>query len=415
MKKSIYLSCLFLISSILFFSCDKPSYQLTNGMWRGSLITESGAEIPFNFEVKDSLGKPYLDIINSTDRFRVDEITRVGDSINIQMPLFDSEIAGTLKDGKIDGVWIKHLADKDQTMTFYAQANAPWRIKEKAKESSANVDGKWKTTFISGDGKDTTIAVGEFHQDKSKVTGTFLTTTGDYRFLDGIVEGNHLSLSTFDGSHAYLFTADITGDSSLTNGKFYSGFSSIDNFTAKKDSTARLPDAYSLTFLKKGEKKISFTFPDLNHQMVSLSDARFKNKVVIIQMLGSWCPNCMDETAYLSKFYSKYKNKGVEVIGLAYERTKDFDKSKKNIERLKNRFNVQYPLLITGYTNEKGEAAKSLPMLNNVMAFPTMIIIDKKGDVRKIHTGFSGPGTGKHYIEFGNEFEKLINDLIAEK
>lgn len=384
-------------------------------MWRGSLITESGAEIPFNFEVNDSLGKPYLDIINSTDRFRVNEITRVGDSIHIQMPLFDSEIAGTLTDGKIDGVWVKHLADKDQTMTFYAQAHSPWRIKEKAKEPTANVDGKWMTTFISGDGKDTTIAVGEFHQDKSRVTGTFLTTTGDYRFLDGIVEGNHLSLSTFDGSHAYLFTADIKGDSTLNHGKFYSGFSSIDHFTAKKDSTAKLPDAYSLTFLKKGDKKISFSFPDLNHQMVSLSDARFKNKVVIIQMLGSWCPNCMDETAYLSKFYSKYKDKGVEIVGLAYERTKDFDRSKKNIERLKNRFDVKYPLLVTGYTNEKGEAAKSLPMLNNVVAFPTMIIIDKKGDVRKIHTGFSGPGTGKHYIEFGNEFEKLINDLIAEK
>lgn len=415
MKKSIYLSCLFLIISILFFSCDPPSYQLSDGMWRGSLITESGAEIPFNFEVNDSLGKPYLDIINSTDRFRVNEITIEGDSIHIQMPLFDSEIAGTLTDGKINGVWIKHLADKDQTMTFYAQANAPWRIKEKVKKPTANVNGKWMTSFISGDGKDTTIAVGEFHQDKSRVTGTFLTTTGDYRFLDGIIEGNHLSLSTFDGSHAFLFTADIAGDSLLKNGKFYAGFSSIDDFTAKKDANAKLPDAYSLTFLKKGDNKISFTFPDLNHQMVSLSDAKFKNKVVIIQMLGSWCPNCMDETAYLSKFYNQYKDKGVEIVGLAYEITKDFDRSKKNIERLKNRFDVQYPLLITGYTNNRDDALKSLPMLNKVIAFPTMIIIDKKGDVRKIHTGFSGPGTGKHYIEFGNEFEKLINDLIAEK
>ena len=122
----------------------------------------------------------------------------------------------------------------------------------------------------------------------------------------------------------------------------------------------------------------------------------------------------MDETAYLSKFYDRNKNKDVEILGLAFERTTDFEKSKKNIERLKNRFNVGYDLLITGFTNDKEDAAKALPMLNKVVAFPTMIIIDKKGEVRKIHTGFSGPGTGKHYIEFVNEFEKLISDLIAE-
>ncbi|MEO5909650.1 MAG: TlpA disulfide reductase family protein [Pelobium sp.] len=413
MKKSIFNSCL-LIAVIFFFSaCDKPSTKFNTGIWRGALITESGAEIPFNFEVTDSLGKITLEIINSTERFKVDEVTRIGDSVHIQMPLFDSEINGVLTDGKIDGVWTKHLADKDAVMTFYAQADAAWRIKKVAAQPIANVTGKWTTTFTSADGKDTTQAVGEFNQNESKVTGTFLTTTGDYRYLEGMIEGNQLAMSTFDGSHAFLFTADITGDSVITNGKFYSGFSSIDNWTAVKNDKAQLPDAYGLTYLKNGAKKVSFSFPDLDHKMVSLSDAKFKNKVVILQMLGSWCPNCMDETAYLTKFYDQYKNKGVEVLGLAYERTKDFEKSKKNIERLKNRFGIKYDLLITGYTNDKNEAAKSLPMLNQVNAFPTMIIIDKKGEVRKIHTGFSGPGTGDHYLEFTKEFEKLINELIA--
>jgi alkyl hydroperoxide reductase subunit AhpC len=122
----------------------------------------------------------------------------------------------------------------------------------------------------------------------------------------------------------------------------------------------------------------------------------------------------MDESAYLSKFYDENKAKGVEVLGLAYERTTDFEKSKKSIERLKKRFNINYDLLITGFTNAKDEPAKSLPMLNQVMAFPTMIVIDKKGNVRKIHTGFSGPGTGVHYNEFKTEFEQLISGLLKE-
>ena len=186
----------------------------------------------------------------------------------------------------------------------------------------------------------------------------------------------------------------------------------METFTAKMDSTAKLPDAYSLTYLKNSASRVDFSFKNLEGKPVSLTDAKFKNKVVILQLFGSWCPNCMDETAYLAKFYNRYKNKGVEVVGLAYERTTDFEKSKRNVAQVKARLNADYTFLITGFTNT--EASKSLPMLNKVMAFPTMIILDKKGEVRKIHTGFSGPGTGKHYQEFTQEFEHLIDGLIKE-
>jgi len=182
-----------------------------------------------------------------------------------------------------------------------------------------------------------------------------------------------------------------------------------------KDANAKLPDAYSLTALKPGYTKMDFTFTDLNGKKVSLNDARFKNKVVILQIMGSWCPNCMDETAYLVNFYKKYHPKGVEIIGLAYERSTDYARSKKSLQQLVTRFGINYPVLVTGYTNDKKELTKSLPMLANFMGFPTTIIIDKKGDVRKIHTGFSGPGTGNYYAEFINEFEKLNDDLLAEK
>jgi thiol-disulfide isomerase/thioredoxin len=137
--------------------------------------------------------------------------------------------------------------------------------------------------------------------------------------------------------------------------------------------------------------------------------------VVIVQIMGSWCPNCMDETAYLVNYYKKYQPKGVEIVGLAYERTTDFARSQRALKQLTDRFKIPYPVLITGYTPARGEATKSLPMMEKVLGFPTTIIIDKKGDVRKIHTGFSGPGTGEHYIEFISEFERLTNSLLAEK
>lgn len=123
----------------------------------------------------------------------------------------------------------------------------------------------------------------------------------------------------------------------------------------------------------------------------------------------------MDETAYLTSFHKKYQDKGVEIVALAYERTKDFERSRKNIARLRDRFSVPYDMLVTGFTKDKVEVSKSLPMLKTFMAFPTLMIIDKNGKIRKIHTGFSGPGTGTHYADFVKEFEKTIDVLLAEK
>ena len=388
--------------------------KLKTGLWRGALKTASGTEIPFNFDVKDTAGTQQLAIINGAERFKVTDVTTKGDSVFIHMPLFNSEFKLKLGDGgSLKGNWVRHLGQKDLLVEFTATPNTSWRFFSSPEKPAFNVHGRWSAIIGEGEGKDTTV--GEFKQNGAKITGTFLTTTGDYRYLDGIVAGDKMYLSCFDGGHAFVFTATIKDAQTITDGKFYAGYSSIQPWAAVKDENAKLPDAYSLTALKPGFKKIDFTFKDINGKEVSLQDARYKNKVVIVQILGSWCPNCMDETAFMVPYYKKYKSKGVEVIGLAYERTTDFAKSQKALLQLKNRFNIPYPILITGYTSDKVETAKSLPMLAKIVGFPTTIIIDKNGDVRKIHTGFSGPGTGEHYTEFVSEFEKLTDDLLAEK
>ncbi|MBK0380239.1 TlpA disulfide reductase family protein [Mucilaginibacter segetis] len=410
MIKKVILNCiLFTVIACAGFA----QVKLSDGTWRGALITKTGNEIPFNFEVTHTNGKAVIAIINNTERFKVNDITIRQDSVFIKMPLFDSEFRLKLADNTLTGQWIKHLGESDVPMDFTATANTPWRFLASPEPPAQNLSGRWSAIFGDGDSRDTTV--GEFTQTGNKIAGTFLTTTGDYRFLEGTVSDNKLQLSCFDGGHAFLFTADIKNDKTLTNGKFFSGSTGTDVWEALRNENAKLPDAYSLTALKPGYKTLAFSFKDLNGKAVSLTDQRFKNKVVIVQILGSWCPNCMDETAYLAGYYKKYHPKGVEIVGLAYERTTDFDRSKRVLTQIKKRFNIAYPLLITGYTNNKTEAAKSLPMLTKVVSFPSTIIIDKSGNVRKIHTGFSGPGTGEHYTEFINEFEKLTDDLLAEK
>jgi thiol-disulfide isomerase/thioredoxin len=403
-----------LVIALLFAGTGFVSAQgktLQPGTWRGALRTASGPEIPFIFEVSGVPAK--LTIINGGERLRVDDVLVKDDSVIIRMPLFDTEIRAAFMGNSLHGNWIRHLATQDTPMEFYAVPGATARFSS-TEAPFFPVNGRWSAVFTGAAGRDTNVTVAEFRQTGAKVTGTFLTTTGDYRFLEGSVSGDQLLLSCFDGSHAFLFTATLKDEHTMVDGKFYSGRSYMSLWTAKKDPKATLPDAYSITALKPGFSKLSFSFPGLDGKKVSSDDPRFKGKVTIIQFMGSWCPNCMDETMYLVPFYKKYHERGVEIIGLAYERFTDIKRAGENVLQLKNRLNVPYDLLLTGFSADKAQVLKSIPALNNFVAFPTAVILNKKGEVAKIHTGFSGPGTGTYYQEFITEFERLINDLLAE-
>jgi peroxiredoxin len=254
--------------------------------------------------------------------------------------------------------------------------------------------------------------VGVFEQKGSAVTGTFLRTSGDYRFLQGNVSGDSLFLSYFDGSGVNMLRAKIKG-SQLT-GKYTSGLSGVRTVEAKFDPAAALPDLKKLSFLKSGYDRINFKLPTSKGEQISLQDERFKNKVVVIELMGSWCPNCLDESRYLSPFYKKYKDKGVEVLGLAFEYSPDITISGPKMDNFQKKIGITYPLLFAG-TPDDTTIAKVLPMLNQMNGYPTTFIIDKKGIVREIHTGFSGPGTGKYYADWISDFEQTIQSLLAEK
>lgn len=280
-------------------------------------------------------------------------------------------------------------------------------------EPDSNISGNWETIFSPNSEDDKYIAKGIFKQNGNKVTGTFRTTTGDYRYLEGVLNGNQLRLSTFDGAHAFLFNAEVN-DNTMA-GVFYSGNHWKEPFVAKRNDTFKLPDANQLTYLKEGFDTVAFSFPDEKGNMVSLNDDRFKDKVVLIQIMGTWCPNCLDESKYYSEFYKNNKDQDLEIVALAFEYVKTPEKAFNNIKRLKQDVGIEYPVLLAQHGSaSKVKANEKLPMLNHVLSYPTTIFIDKKGDVRKIHTGFNGPATGEKYIEFKNEFEGFVGELLKE-
>lgn len=397
----------------LFFLSLNSSAQLKPGWYRASIQRADEATIIFNIEVVQKNKQTVLFIKNAAERLLVDDIKLKGDSVFIEMPFFESSFRLKInKDQSLTGKWIKATSVNFLELPVRFE----WGIKERFSVSAINknnLTGKWMVTFTRPNGTNRP-AIAEFQQKDQQVTGTFLTPSGDYRFLEGVVSNDSLYLSCFDGSHAYLFTAQIKNNE-IVNGFFYSSASAVEKWIAARNNQATLPDTVQRTQLKPGESKLNFSFSDVKGNKVSINDARFKNKIVVIQLMGSWCPNCMDESRFLSQFYRLYKNKGVEVIALAYEYSADFDRSKASVQKFINRFHIQYPVLIAPATvSDVQKTEKTLPQLTTINFFPTTIFIDKTGTVRKIHSGFYGPGTGEYYQQFKSEFYRTIQSLLAE-
>jgi len=406
-----------LFTTVGFLSCQSSSDKsLKPGTWRATL-TRDGQTLPVILDIaKNPDGKTYtVYSVNAGERLKMDTAYFDKDSLHIPMQLFDSEITAAVDGDKLTGVYKRLDGEKiTGSLPFNATFGANYRFfKEEAVEGVKNVTGKYATIFKNEVTKDSTEAVGSFTQKGSTVEGSFLTPTGDYRYLSGNVKGDSLYLSTFDGSNAYLIKAAILKDGVL-KGAMWSGIKGYKTFTSILNENAKLPDATKLTYMKPGSETVDFTFPDADGKPLSLKDPRFKDKPVIIQIMGSWCPNCMDETNFLAPWYKKNKERGVEIVGLAFEHSDDLAVSAPKLKRMVSRFGIEYPVLLAG-TNTNEATAKALPMLNKVMSYPTTIFIDKKGKVREIHTGFSGPGTGKYYDEFVADFNQLMDKLISEK
>jgi len=356
-----------------------------------------------------------LYIINAAERIRVTDVKPEGDSLFFNMPAFESSFrVRMMADGSMSGTYIKGTAAGTQYWPLHAFANSIERFTAQHGNANNNISGRWDVSITRANG---TIrkAVGEFIQKGNTLSGTFLTPSADYRYLDGIVTGDSLKLSTFDGDHVQLFEAKIDNDSTISGGVFYNGFSGKETWTAIKNDAVVLPETNEPTSLREGESKLNFTFKDLHGLPVSINDKKYKNKVVVIQLMGSWCANCLDETKFLADYYKKNQSRGIEVIALAYELTTDIARSQKNVEKFKKLFDVQYSMLITGAAaGDDKKTEKTLPQLTAIRSFPTTVFIDKKGNVREIQTSFYGPGTGEHYTAYKNKFYEVVDALLKE-
>ncbi len=402
----------FLLSIFLLINLSsRAQSKLDNGTWHCSLQLTQTASLPFELSVTESAGIKKLFIINGEEKIPVQSYREQGDSILIVPSVFQTEIKAAIKTNDygekyLEGIFVDYARIGNYTIRFFAHnsamVEAPGILDEQP-----DFSGKWECRFSPGT-VDSSVAVGIFTQKNNSASGTFLTTTGDYRYLSGSAISNVLVLSAFDGAHLFLFVAEMQKDNTL-KGEFWSGKHHHETWIAKRNDTFQLPASDKLTFLKPGWKSLRFSFPDADSTIVSLADEKFDHKVVLVQISGSWCPNCMDETRVLIPLYKKYHDQGLEIILLNFERKAEWSYVQKTLKHEQDVFQIPYPILFAGLTSKSSE---SLPMLNKIIGYPTLIIMNRDGIVVKIETGINGPATGDLYEKWKDDLESYVKKLL---
>ncbi len=407
MRKLLF-SFLIPASFTLFAGCHTMSRPDIAGKYRG-VIESPGGELAFPITIiqTDSGYTGY--VCNGMDTLDFSGI-RVGkDSVSLDFGFYDSHlIAAVGSDGGLAGRWTKHsIGTRILNLPFHAEKGVTYRYSQKTPASSV-FEGEWPAVFHKT--SDTTRgypATGVFSSENGKLYGTFLTETGDYRFLQGFAKDSSMTLSSFDGASAYLFRAHLQPDGTI-QGNFWS-YKTRRTWTAHK-GTSKLPDPFDIATIDPKHPDITFSLPDVDHHMVSSDDPEFKGKPILLYIFGSWCPNCADETAMLKKIYPQYRKTGLQIVGVAFEYFDTFEQKAEMVRRYKQRFQIPWTLVIGGKATSE-DVEKSLPFVRKLISYPTDYFAGADHKIRYIHVGFDGPGTGSYYFQEKKAFKEKLDNI----
>lgn len=365
------------------------------------MLQNQGGHILFTLVLDlKNLEKPGF-LKNGPDSIPFSRLEYRGDSAYLYFDPLDSFIAADKN--FTSGHWEKRASGNRRHSLPFKTMPLPLNPQE---PPVSRFDGEWNVIFQEPSGP--SPATGVFQFSDGLLRGTFLTETGDYRFLEGIADENGFKLWTFDIAHAYVFRAEVTTDSTLS-GQFYAYNEPPVPWTAVRGKNA-LRDPMTTTKLIPG-KSVSFSFPDLSGKTVSHSDPQFAGKPMLVYLFGSWCPNCADESKLLKELSLTYENTELQFVGLAFEYSGDPAEDLEMVKRYRQRLGVTWTTLLAGIS-DKTDASVKIPFVEKVVSFPTSFFVRRDGSIAAVHTGFSGPGTGAYYHLERQRFITHLEEIL---
>jgi thiol-disulfide isomerase/thioredoxin len=401
-------------ASFSLISCQQKTLDPI-GTWRGFVKNPSGEEVAFTVEVKREGEQISGALVNGEERTPSTSGSIDGKTLKLSFDFYDGELTADIDGDEMRGTFDRQWQKQTLKRELRATRQREGTVYLKAL-SNQDVSGEW--VLRVGDAPKQRFWRATFKQRQGEVRGTIIPVSGDWGEITGTLENDQLTLNRFDGINSRVLKARLTPQGKLE------GYVDLGLFDPKrtvvaerldegnKELIASLPDPNKHARMSNPAEPLRFSFPDLEGKIVSSTDDRFKNKVVIVSVTGSWCPNCHEEAPVMQEFYDRYRAEGLEVVALAFEYTGDSSRDLEQLKIFDKRHNISYPILLAGST-EEGEINRKLPQLVNFGAYPTTIFSGRDGLVKRIHTGFEGRATGDRFTKLKAEYEELIKELLG--
>jgi thiol-disulfide isomerase/thioredoxin len=380
------------------------------GLWHAELIPSVGHEVFFDVKIVAKGSGLSAALVNDRAEFAFTSASWDGTKLTLEFANYDARIVAEMKSARLEGEYTR--------VVVAGLAEVPFRASRKARAPVAtpmggvSLGGSWGVEMI--DGKKTERLTGIFRQEGSAVTGTFLSTTGDYGSLHGTFDGEQLVLTVFDGVHVYRFDAELLPDGTLA-GEYRSRTNPPVSWRGRRlDPVSQgtfLPGSFDIVKARNPAAPYVVSFPDVQGRIVSTSDARFSGKPMLVAFMGTWCPNCADEAPFLREIDAKYGPRGLAVVSLAFEYTDDVERNRRQVRRFVERFGTTHPILLAGTTKDAPASSATLP-LEGWEGYPTTLFLDRQHRIVKIHSGFDGPATGDRFTKLKKDIEDAVVALM---
>jgi len=372
------------------------------GSWRAALEL-AGGTLPFSLEIGSDADQATGEICNASACNELSAVRAEGDSLVIEIADYDARIFVRALGDSLIGTY-RNVGNRGPRAIPFHASRGEW-------ESVSGPEpllGRWDAVFVTDQRRSPRVF--EFRNGDSGLEASFQANSGDYGLFWGRAVGDSFAVSHFDGSFVYLLAGRLDGDT--LRGTFHAGLRTQTPFVAWRSTGARhLVPPTELTSADT-TRPFEFAFPDLDGQVVRNTDPRFAGKVVVIDIFGTWCPTCHDAAPALVDLYDRYHDRGLEVLGFAYEVTGDSAIDNRQIRRFRDKFDVPYPLLRAGL-NVVEETAATLPQLTGFTAYPTTVFLGRDGKVKAVYAGFRGPATGAQYERQLADYDRIVEDLLA--
>jgi thiol-disulfide isomerase/thioredoxin len=384
--------------------CASPVERL-DGRWDGSVLVNK-IDIPFQFEVVGNGPELQASFFDGDIKVTSTSGQREENNIRIAFDQYGTRIDAVLKDGRLEGSY--NRGTRGAPYPFSAQRSA--EPSSTGAAQAPDIAGEWKIPRESNKGEQAWRFL--VKQSGNEVSAAILRIDGDTGALTGTFRDGKFVISHFSGARPLLLEITPSSDGSLDivqNRQTQMVAYRLDDARAKAAGEPTDPMAH--TRAKDPNAVFAFSFPDLDGHTVTNTDERFQNKVLMISMTGSWCPNCHDEAPFLTELYKKYRGQGLEVIAFAFEEADQL----KNPVRLKafmKNFGIDYPVLLVGIPDE---LAEKVPQAENLNAFPTTIFVGRDGRIKSIHAGFASKATGDIHAKGKEEITGIVEGLLAER